>query len=483
MRLLNIKVEESQQTNKFLQGDFFFAVAYLVVIILVYIFLHGIYRPQHPDDPWFFSYIYNHFVKGTEYDVCVGSIGYGYDGVTLFGKTFTYLYGTILNSLGWTRSNAQLVSTVIMGVTAVIWWAALVQLGFSQRLCIFFSLTLMIVEPFFGAANQIRPDALCLFLISASLLLFLHHKYVISAFLALVAFEVHPVGIVSFIYMSSAGFSQILSRSSSSKKTIAHILFQILFGIALGILYYIALHHRYIALLPSVLTQTNTFGNNFNNFLTMYFFKARYIRHLPELSFIIICTAWFIKKRYYRENSFITTFALVSLVFAIIIRRPNPMYIIYIYPAFLLMILWIFDRENHLKTGCVLILFYLLPQYTFVYMLNHNTNISSYLDSLQRIIPSDSTTIVGRLDAFYTFKDRRFFSYEYREDIESLKLDMFYLLEDDNYRKGIPSLRQFKKFADAAYKSEQIGSFSYLGETYVVRKFVRQAINGLTKTE
>jgi hypothetical protein len=251
-------------------------------------------------------------------------------------------------------------------------------------------------------------------------------------------------------------------------------------GIALGILYYLALHYRHIALLPSILPEANTFGANTDNFLTVYFFKLKYARHLPELAFIIIFTAWFVRKRYYRENTFIPCFILASLCFAIIIRRPSPMYMIYVYPAFLLLILWVFFRENRLTTGCLLILLYVMPQYALVYIVNHDRNPSSYLESLHRNVPKDGIPVFGTLDAYYAFMDRRFLALEYRSGFESLDFDSFYLIENDDYRNGM--YPELKNFADTAYMSEQISSFSYLGETYVVSKHVRRVSREGAKT-
>jgi hypothetical protein len=81
-------------------SDIFLLAAYIVSIVLVYLGLHGIYRPDHMDDPWFMSYAYNHVVNGIEHDIMYGTPEGQSRGVTLFFKSFSFLYGHVLNVLG-----------------------------------------------------------------------------------------------------------------------------------------------------------------------------------------------------------------------------------------------------------------------------------------------------------------------------------------------------------------------------------------------
>ena len=304
---------------------------YLVAALSVYILLHGIYRPENMDDAVFLSFAHNHVVRGIEGDLSFGaSAGSGgYGGVTFFGKTFTYLYGYLLNFLGWTKGHAHLISAMLVFFSALTWGAILKRLGFSRRLTVFFGLTLVIVEPFFSAGNQARPDALVFFLASLALLCFVRGWFVAAGFLAVVSMEIHPVGIISFLWATGAGMAMPLSTPPSGRIAGGRMGLQLALGLVLGTLYYLALHHRNLVALPGAVAGGNTGG--VYSILIEYFFKTKQHRHLPELALFLSCALWFLGKRLYRENKFVPAFILAALVFATIIRRPSFMYMICIW--------------------------------------------------------------------------------------------------------------------------------------------------------
>jgi len=446
--------------------------AYCVASVLVYFFLHGIYRPENMDDTWFLSFAHSHIVNGVESDVAFGTEPGqgGYGGVMLFGKSFSYLYGTILNAVGWTKSTAHIVSILCIILSAACWIAILSKLGYSRRLALFFGAALLLLEPFFGAANQARPDALSFLLVSSSSLLFVSRRYFLAGFLATVAIEIHPVGISALLFMGTV----VIARPERSDKDKTISLTDILWvgaGVGVGVVYYLALHASNLGLLPLVLTQGNTGGSEVNNILFEYYFKTKHLRHIPELIIILICAGWYVFKRYDRENRFIPVFFIASLLFTLIIRRPNFMYAIYVYPAFLLLIFWTFERHGRLVLAAVLLLFYLLPQYAFVFVQNRSWDMGAYLSNVRALAAEDGSPIVGRPNDWFAFPNRTFYVDDYRGDFLAKAPAKFVLIEGDSFRNGAyPALRSV---ANDLYTASELGRFQSRGETVVLYKMVK----------
>jgi hypothetical protein len=456
--------------------DWILISLYVVAVLSVYILLHGIYRPENMDDAVFLSFAYNHVVRGIEDDLCFGaSAGSGgYGGVIFFGKTFTYFYGSLLNFLGWTKGHAYLISTFMVFLSDLTWVAILNQLGFSRRLTVFFGLVLLITEPFFSAANQARPDALVFFLATLALLCFVRGWFVPAGFLASVSMEIHPVGIISFLWVASVAMALPLSPPQSRRISGGPMGLRLAMGLVLGVLYYLSLHHRNLVALSGAISGGNA-GGVFS-ILIEYFFKTKHLRHLPELALFLACALWFLGKRLYRKNRFIPAFLLAVLAFSIIIRRPSFMYMIYIYPALLLLVLWTFEGGRHLRTMVILWLVYLLPQYGFVYVQNHDWNLSKYLANVQQAVPSDMKPVVGRYNDWFAFVNRSFYGFDYGGDFRNLGLREFYMIEDEAYRLG--KYPQMQAAIGSLYTSKEVSRFTGRGEMVVIKKFTIKKIYG-----
>jgi len=443
--------------------------AYLLAIGAVYVFVRGVYRPENMDDAWFLSFAHSHVVAGLEHDVTFGAAagGGGFGGVVLFGKTYTILYGHILNLAGWTKGNTFTLSTICMIGAALCWWHILLRLGFSRRQATGFSLAMMLVEPFFGAANQARPDALLLLVASGAMALFVSRYYALSGLAALVAFEIHPIGIIAGLYMASAAFA-LHVRGGTTQPSWRSILPRLGVGVALGTVYYLALHGRHLPLLWETLTQGNTGDVRVHSMLYEYFFRTKYLRHLPELATIVACAALFLVRRHFREAPFVAALLAASLVFAFIIRRPNFMYVLYVYPAFLLLCLWIAERYGKLNHALVLLLLYLLPQYGFVAYRNRNWNMDAYVAQVRELVPSGTCTVVGRANDWFAFRERPFVINEYRGDFRAAVGEAFILIEGDRFRNGEHPATA--SIIAEHYVARECGRFDNRGEIVIVKQ-------------
>ncbi len=459
-------------TGKLLyKSDYWIIGAFSIAIVLTYFLLHDIYRPNNYDDPGFLSFVYNYFNRGIAHDVVFGSTHQdGYSGLVLFGKTCGYLYGSVLSLVGWTRSNSHLISIVLVSLSAFLWYRIIFELKFSLRVALFFPLVLLLLEPSFGAANQARSDALCFFLLSLSLLLFIKRSYLLSGLIAMVSFEVHPVGISTLFYILAVALARRGAMKATDNKPVRSFFF-FAFGIFLGALYYYLLHRNDLSLLFTTLAGGNRGGFEIIPILTEYFFKTKYYRHIPELILIIGCAGVFIARRYWRKNRLPAFFFLAACAIALVIRRPNFMYMIFLYPAFLLVILYVFHAAGRIRLIMVMILIYLIPQYAYVYFQNRNFDFPRYIGKVMSSVPDDSLAVIGSPNDWFAFQDRDFYTLDYRKGIESLNLQEFYLIENDDYRNG--------KYGEASsiirenYITREIGQFKDWGRAIVVKKATR----------
>lgn len=464
---MNWKADTSLQghTDRILIG------AYLLAALLTYCCLNGIYRPENTDDAWFLSVAHDHVVRGIETDVAYGTTPGtgGLGGVMLFGKTFSLLYGHTLNLLGWTKTNAHLISTACLVLSALCWYAILSKLNFGKRLAVFFALSLLVAEPFFGAANQARSDALSFFVVSTGFLLFLYRHYGLAGFFSVVALEIHPVGVVVFFFMASVTAARLISGEARELRWFRPLVWFTI-GLGAGSLYYLSLHAAHLGSLPMVLSLGNTGASEVNNILFEYFFKTKYLRHIPELMAVVACAVFFVHKRYHREDPLVPVFFVASLVFTLVIRRPNFMYAIYVYPAFLLLLFWVFQRHNRLGLAAGLLLVYLLPQYGFVYLQNRHWDMEEYLAQVRRLTPTDNNPVLGRPNDWFAFVDRPFFRVDYLGDFQAVAPDALVLIEGEAFRSG--SCPKVRSVTDRLYDSTECGRFQSRGETIVVKKLV-----------
>ena len=459
-------------TRKLLfKSDYWVIGAFCIAIVLTYFLLHDIYRPDNYDDPGFLSFIYNYINRGISHDVVFGSTHRnGYSGLVLFGKSCGYLYGAVLSPVGWTRSNSHLISILLVLLSAFFWYQIISKLGFSLRLTLFFSLALLLLEPFFGAANQARSDALCFFLLSLALLLFIKRVYLLSGFIAMVSFEVHPVGISTFFYILAVALTRMGTMKTTEKKP-GRFALGFAAGILLGAVYYYILHRNALPLLFSTLMRGNQGGFKIVPILSEYFFKTKYYRHIPELILIMGCSGVFIIKKYWRKNRLTAFFFLAACAVALIIRRPNFMYMIFLYPALLLLILSVFEAGGRPRLIMVIFLIYLIPQYAFVYFQNRDYDLPRYIGEVKRSVPDDSLSILGSPNDWFAFQDRDFYTLDYRKGIESLSLKEFYLIENDAYRSG--QYRETRSFIQENYQTREIAQFRDMGKATVVKKAIQ----------
>lgn len=458
-------MSDNCKTNTLSKIDWFIIGGYLFAIIAIYILLHGIYQPENTDDAWFLSFVYSHILRGIETDIVFGNISGqgGQSGVAAFGKTYSYIYGFILNILGWTKSHAHLISTAFLTLSAFCWFKIIKKIGFGKRFALFFSLALMLIEPFFAAANQARPDIFVFFLVSVSLLLFLERRYFASGLIAMIGIEIHPMGITAFFFFAAMliAFPNCFEREEEVR---AKNITLFCAGILLGFFYYLANHYRCLFQVPNVLLGGVVDSSQVNNFLFEYFFRTKYYRHVPEFAVILFCAGYFIWKKHYKDNVFIATFFVASLALDLFVRRANFHYVIFAYPSFLLLCLWTFRKR--LRLVMALILLYLLPQYAFVLVKNRHWDFNRYLEKVTNAVPDDDLPIIGGPNDWFAFMDRPFFVTQ-RLRNPKFYIETFYLVEDNELRSW-----DIMQNVNSKYITTEINRFSDGNEDVIIKKAI-----------
>lgn len=440
---------------------------YILCILFTYYFLHGIYRLDNTDDAWTMSFIYNFWKNGVMTDKTFGDAS----GLPhYFGMTQAVLYGEILDITNWTKNGGHLISTFFMVISTAGWYFIVLQLGYEKQMARAFALLMLFTEAFFGAANQARPDSMTFCIASLSLLSGINRQWILAGALAVVAIENHPMGAVAMIY----ALCYILNKRRilfAGRRMLLSIIQRYAFGCLLGLVYYLALHHSDQPLLGAILKSKATGVGT--NLLYNYFFLTKYQRHLPELAIIIAAAAIYLRNKHYRDDSFSGLFAGVMLFVTFLIPRANFHYMVYIYPALLLLIVSTAQRMNRLNLLMLVFLLLLIPQYGMVYRQNHGYRFDDYIQTVSVAVPPDGLPVMGGPNDWFAFQERQFYCYYEPDYCQRLKLPMFYLIEGDEYQQSA-QYREMRGFVADNYDSLSIKPFNYHGRNYrVVRLEVR----------
>ena len=442
------------------RSHFVISIICFLVIILVYFLLHGKYRIENIDDAWTLTFSYNLFNKGEVFDT-VFLNGQG-EGTSLFSMIYSYTYGSILNITGWTKSNSHLISTFLFLLSLPLWFLIVLKLGHEKYLAISFILILLLSECYFSLANQARVDALTFLLVTLSFFLFFYKFYFFSGFVTMLAFENHAIGSIVFFYIVVFIISHHNEFTKDRKKLLGKIM-QFGLGILIGTGIYLFLHYPYLFNLTETIGErTELSDRKHNNFILSYFFDTKYYRHIPELIIIAAAIIIFISKKYFKDNKFILLFIGFIVLASIVLRRPNFNYIVYAYPSFILLILYVADRIKKINLVLVIFLLLFIPQYFYVLELNINYDEKTYLEKLkQSPIPEDTNVIFGSPNEWFAFYNKEFYRYTLIPIKKEIK--QFVLIEENDFRaSGI------KPYVELNYQVTQLDSFNVNNEKFII---------------
>ncbi len=385
-------------------------LALCLLVPAVYRQLHLRYRIDNVDDAWSFSLAYQWRVEGEMEDVVFR--GGAEAGAGNFGMLYRVLYGRVGSTFGWTKSNAHLTSTVLVAGAALLWALALRKLGYGPVFCLLFGLLFLLVEPLFGAANQARIDALALFWTAAAVLMAGRGSGSGVGLFAVLAFESHPVGAIHAggFGLAILGYTILVRRGGRNRAgDLKKALLGFVVGAAAGAGLYLAVYGAAAGRLVDVISGARRMeGYSVSNYFFSYFFRTRYLRHLPELLLGLFVAVAGLRSGFFRRARLETILVGVALLVSVIIARPNFFYVAFAYPAFLLLFLSFgahFGKTGLMAAG--LAIFFAL-QYSWVYWQHRDYVFSEQTGRLRAAAADDGLPVIGTANAWFAFYDREF---------------------------------------------------------------------------
>jgi len=401
-------MDESVETAGHVRRLKLACIAAVVAFVAVYGALFGRYRLENIDDAWTLAWAHNFINRGIETDL-VFYDGQG-GGVYAFGKLYCILYGPLLNAMGWTKAHAHGISIGLSCTALLFWYLALRRIGYGRQRCFTFVIVLGLIEPVFAMGNMARVDALVFLLVAASFCAFAAGFFLLAGLAAILAVEIHPIGCVAFFYMAALALARFRPGLERKRMIAETLLLGV--GAMLGVVVYVALHYKSLGAAAGSVAYNVRASFGVPNFLYHYYFKTKYLRHIPELVITVAAFALYLAKRSWRDDRFPLLAALALTASSFLIRRANFHYAVFAYPAFTL--LWVYTSERWRRPAVLLalVLALVLPQYALVaYQHRHasTTAFEQYVARLRVALPDDAQPIVGSANEWFAFTDREFY--------------------------------------------------------------------------
>ncbi len=374
----------------------------VLAMAVTYYLLHITYIPTNSDDAWTTSFAYNYFYRGELHDTVFGRPA---GTLIAFGYSYAALQKLALDAFGWTRSNAILLSTCLFFLSLPFWWRISRSFGCSQSVSLSYVLVFPLWEPLFRIANTARPDACCLLFVSIALFLAQQRRYIWAGVASGIAFEVHQMGILAFLLVGIHALFELRSRYKE-KKQIYILLSGWFTGIILGVSYYLFLHIPYLMDTLHSVSEMHSWNGNF---ILDYFFVTSSYRHIPIfifICFIIVASFWLKLVTKFLEL-YVIIFSI--LLFSVLFPRPNVYYSAYFFVFITLITTIVMERYKRLNTFLLLFVIFVVLQYSYIYYKNMSFDMSTFTTSMKREVPQTCDTITGPFNAWFAFKERRFF--------------------------------------------------------------------------
>jgi hypothetical protein len=444
-------------------ASFWMLAAYVAAVVALYWLVGHRYRVKHIDDAWTLSVAYNFFYKGISRDLVFEN---PWGGLGLFGKTYAWTYGGVLHLVGWSRENAYYLSTVVTWLAIGLWGWIIARLRFEPAVTLAVTALMLVTDPFFSAACQARVDALVFLMASLSFALFVAGRFFAAGAVAMVGMETHPMGLMALVYIAACAAAWP-ERLASSRRHLAAATASLGLGLAAGLGYYLVLHWEGLTGLGRVLARATAEDTSVNNYLYFYFLRTKYLRHVPELVMFVAALVVYWRKGWFRDNRFVGLFVVSVVLSTALVRRPNFLYAVYAYPAFLLLTAYVARRLGVLRALVGVTAGFLLLQYAAVGYRNRDFVFPTLVSELEAAVPGDGLPVFGSHNEWFALRDRDFLRFE----LIPLKMNVaaFYVIETDEVRASTTD-------ADlrSACRLTPIRSFTHAGELYRVLKCDRR---------
>jgi len=409
-----------------------FLAVFLFLTLIIYYLLHGRYVLYNGDDAWTMTRLYHYSKTGINMDTIFRAVTTD-ERVQIFNQLFNVIYTGYLQVFGWTKSNAHILCTAFMFGATLVWYHIIKALKFSNTLAVIFALTMLLFPAYFGTANLIRTDPMTFFLSAVCFLLFIKKRYFWSAFVGLMAVETHPMGIIAAFYILayvSANWKYFFGKDQEWRK----VLLPAVAGVGLGIAYYVALHWHVLSWerFEKTLLDNRNNAKELPSYLITYFAQTEWYLHLWELFLLLGTIIWYIAKRGWRTQPIVWTLLLMMILSTFVTGRPNRVYMVFIFPAFQLMLLYTAEQAGKLKMWTFLLMVLFILHYGNVYRMNHSFNHGAVHKKTEALIPDKSIPVVGMADNWFPAKDHKFhLIYNSINDLVDQPFKAFYLIENE----------------------------------------------------
>ncbi|MEM1321334.1 MAG: hypothetical protein AAGG75_13850 [Bacteroidota bacterium] len=428
----------------------YWLAAAAALVALIYFLLHTKYIIFDGDDPWSLSQAYNNIQLGLNKNTLF-TTGNSIDDTLIFHKTYHYFEGFLLNIIGWTKGNAHLISTAFILLCSILWFKILRHLRFSFDLSLVLAFSMMLFPAFFGAANITRPDAMAFFFATSTFLLFLKDRYILAGIALLVGFEIHVMGVMGAFYILAY---VIYNRRAYLRDYSGFFRMAGLFslGTLIGLGYYMVLHQDVLSMekFSATLMSRRSMGFEFKNYILTYFVQPLWYQHVWEFLLIVLSLVFYFKNRLYKQDSFVWILLLVLFLSTFVTGRPNRNYILYIYPAFLLLMFYTVEKMKWLRPFSMALAGIFILHYGTIYYQHHDYDFQELIsETRESISDKPELPIVGMPDNWYAAMDRELhLIYNSLDNIPELGLQELYLIRNDYIHSESLSLRLESKLMD-----------------------------------
>lgn len=431
---------------------------YLPIIIITigaYTLLHQNLNIYYEDDSWTTSVVYNIFVN----DIHKDTVFLDDSAVTqdqLFGILYSYISGSFLSLLGWTKSNVYLLSSIFIFLSSLVWHAIVRQLPVNHISQKYLSVLLPIFPPVFFAAHTGRPDGFTFLIMSIGILLFIKNYKLLAGIFLVLAMESHLIGVITGFYYIGY-FVYEWERSNFNKSLLTPTFMSTSAGALIGLLIYGVLHINTFsmdALVGLIRTKTDMVSP-VNNYILSYFTDFDWYSHIPEFLLLGVSTVVYIKHKLYTHNRFLLILLITLLVSTFITRRENRNYFLFISPVVILFYLETFSQIKRPQ----LIINSLVAIGLFYFLIMYHKNQSFKFDNFVELIRTsteEDLPIVGMPDVWFAAYDRDFIPIHNERNFNNIYLDSFYLIETDYLKDRSRSYSLVQANIHKNYKCQQI---------------------------
>ena len=384
------------------------------------------------DDAWTLTRVYHFLQTGRHEDTIFRAVETD-DRTKYFNITYNYIYGNFLNLFGWTKSNAHLLCNFFIAGAGIIWFHILKHLKFSTNLCWAFGLTFMLFPAYYGTANLIRVDPMTFFCASATMLLFVKERYFLSSLIFMLGMESHVMGGIAAFYVLPYMIYK-WDHFFKNPKLLLKIIGLYAIGILIGVGYYLYLHQDVVTFerLQHLLVTHKNKGKELPSYLITYFIQPEWYMHVWELFLLLGFVLTYLIKGIFKQHRFVWLFLLSLVVSTFILSRPNRAYMVFVFPAFQLLILYTAEQLKILKPTLIGLLLIFVLHYGAFYWMNRTYHFEKTTTQLIASIPDKNIPVVGMADVWFAAKDHPFhLIYNSIKDIPERNIPKAYVIQND----------------------------------------------------